>query len=224
MKRTAPAILAPWIFVHVNAAALAVWSLTGCLPTSANLQSARTIDKGQNRITPYVFQIDEAEPDGRDGREHLATAYGVLLGWGTGDNSELQFRFEHQKFDGEDDGVNFYSLGPKFSNGGEWFAFILPIGVYAATVVPTFSTIQLQPGIILTAPFGRYAELTGASKVIVPLESPEFSWGVVNLGMSLSSDVTRWAVMPEVAYTQNLGLPGEIPILTYGVALAIFTD
>jgi len=228
MKRDPQAFSVPRFFVHLRAAVFlatpAACSLTGCVPAAANLQSARTIDKGQNRITPYAFEVDRAEDDNYNGQRKLANIYGFLLGWGTGDDSEFQLRFEHQHYPGEDDGVNFLSLGPKFSNARDNFAFVLPIGFYSATVIPAWDTVQIHPGFMGTAALGRYMELTGATKAIVPLQSPSFTWAAFSLGMSLSNDVHRWALMPEVVYMTNVGANDATPLVTYGVAVAFFSE
>jgi len=197
-------------------------SMVACMPSSANLQSARTMDKGQTRITPYATATQEYEKDGST--SHVSDNYGVLVGFGGSERSETQLRFEQYRFggDGETDLLHFFAFGPKFELAENVLAVAVPMGVYF--IGNPLATLQFHPGLIATIPAARFLEINAAGKIIIPVGSPEFSWLVVNLGVSLSTDVTRWANVPEVAYTSPAVEGFDAGFLSYGVGVVLYTQ
>jgi hypothetical protein len=215
-------------FLHVLAAAAAIPSAatfsTGCVvPPTANMQSARTMEPRQFRLNPYYSRIEEKCEGAWDWkRERNATGYGALLGIGLSPNTEFQLRYERIELEADEDGYSFTSFGPKISAVEDILAFAIPVGLYWGGAYPAFDTIQLHPGAIATLPVNRYLEINAAGKLICPLNSVLYKWGVVNLGLSVSTDVTRWAILPEVGFAWNLSEDNSGSVFTYGIAVAFY--
>ncbi len=210
--------------LHVLAVAIALASVvtcaTGCfVPPTANMQSARTMDPEQFRLTPYWSPVEERyEGDS----ERIASDYGALLGTGVGPNTELQLRYDRIDLADDGDGYNFTSFGPKIGAVEDVLAFTIPVGLYWGGGIEFFETIQVHPGAVLTAPVNQYLEINTAGKLIFPLNADLYKWGVVNLGLSLSTDVSRWAILPEVGFAWNLSESDASSIFTYGIAIAFY--
>jgi hypothetical protein len=199
----------------------------GCFhPPMANMQSARTVVGSQVRIAPYYSAIDQdiddaasGESEGRDADE-----FGMLLGIGAGDGTEFQLRYDRfeQAQDG-DGGYNFTSLGLKMAAVKNVLAFTVPLGFYWGDDISTLETLEIDPSVIATLPLGDRFEATGAVRAIVPVNPDLVQRIVVNLGFSLSTDVSRWAIMPEVGYSVDVDDSDSDPFISYGLALVFFT-
>jgi hypothetical protein len=199
--------------------------LTGCLvPPMANMQSARCMDEKQHRITPYATAVDQSDgvSGDEDTKAHIANNYGALIGFGTSHNSEFQIRLDRIQPAGAGDGYNFTSIGPKFGVVEDVFALLVPFGLYWNGTAIAFDTIQFHPGAILTLPVNKHLEINTAGKVILPLSEGAIRWYIVNLGLSVSSDVDRWALLPEVGFGWSSREGVESHLFTYGISIAFY--
>jgi hypothetical protein len=185
----------------------------------ANMQSARTVERGEYRIAAYATGAEQSY-HGR--REPVANEYGGLFGFHAGARSELQIRFHRIQFTEDDDGYNFTSIGPKIGAVEDILAVALPIGFYWGADIDALQTFQVHPGLQLTAPLNKYLEVNTAGKFILPLNTDMQKWGVVNIGLGLSSDTSRWALLPEVGFAWNLSESDAASLFSYGVALAFY--
>lgn len=193
--------------------------MSGCfIPPSATMQSARTMEPRQVRVAPYAASINE-KYEGE--REEIGGDYGALLGIGTGSNAEIQLRYDRFQ-DTDGDGYNFTSFGPKFSVVKDRCAILLPVGVYWGQDISIFETVQIDPAVIGSVPVGKFAEINAAGKFVFPLNSDLWKWGVVNFGVSLSSDTSQWAVIPEIGFAWNLSEDDASSLFTYGIAFAYY--
>jgi len=194
-----------------------MWS--GCfVPPTAIMQSARVPEKGEMRITPYYSSVKES---GAGGSEDLVDQFGFLFGISAG-NTEWQLRYERTQFSGENDGYNFTSIGPKIAWFDNRFAFMIPAGLYWAEGVGG-DTFQIQPGFIGTVPIDRYVELSAAARYILAPSTDVDDWAILNFNAGLSSDVTRWAVIPEIGISWDVSTPDLDPLVNFSIALAVYT-
>lgn len=194
---------------------------TGCfVPPSANLQSARTMEREKVRLTPYWNAITETGPDS----EKLADEFGILAGVGMGHGTELQVRYDRIQLAGTGaDGYNFTSLGPKFSFANQHLAFLIPVGIYYGSGISAGETFQLHPGLIGTMPLEEFAEFSLATRLFLAPSNSVDEWFVLNFNVGFSNDTSRWAIIPEVGVSWNLSQDNQDPLINYGVALAYYT-
>lgn len=210
----------PWCIL-----AIAV-SLTagGCfLPPAANVQDARTVGAGRVRAAAYWSGLKDTDAAaGEDAK--LADEFGGIFGVGVSKSAELQFRLEKIDLVGEDDGYQFVSFSPKFSLVADKLAFMVPIGVYFGEGVGWQETFQIQPALIGSAPVSEKFEVNMSGRLVVPFNSDLYKWGILGFGIGVSSDLDRWAILPEVSYSIALGdNTDEISnILGYGLALTFY--
>ncbi|MEJ2721832.1 MAG: hypothetical protein P8181_11940 [bacterium] len=225
MRREPDRIMSPRWFLALAAFGVAALGLVGCVvPPTASMQSARCMDEKQHRIVPYMTAVERESgvSGGQVTHERIANDYGLLVGIGTKYDSELQIRFDRIQFVDDNDGYNFTSIGPKFGIVEDVFAVVIPFGLYWNGAGVFFDTIQLHPGMIVSLPVDKHLEISTAGKVIVPLSDAASRWYVLNLGLALSSDVDRWAVLPELGVAWGSGGGAGATLFTYGVSLAFY--
>lgn len=198
-------------------AALAIaMCCSACMPPMANLQSARTLGPDESRIAGYAGTIKEER---ESGSVTTAKAMGFLIGVG-GDWSELQFRMDRLQPPDTESSTTFLSLATKFRLVDDVLALHFPVGFYWGSV----NSLQLQPGAIATLPVSRYLQVNTAARVTVPLQTELDSWVVTNLGLGLSTNVERWAIMPEMGYAMNISRGSGNPLYTFGVGVTFYSD
>jgi len=197
---------------------LALGLFGGCVPPMANMQSARVAEKGETRFTPYAAAIKNSEEAGSE----KTANYGALVGFGAGSRTEIQLRYDRFNFP-DSDGINYLSIGPKMGNDSGTFAFLLPFGVYWGRFpLDGLATIQMEPGFVGTVPISRHLEVIAATKVIFSGTAGP-TWVVANFGLGFSSDVDRWALIPEVGIAH--GLRGmDVTMVSVGIAVETFTN
>jgi len=179
-----------------------------------NMQSARTLEKGESRLTPYFVQIQN-ETNASDPVYQV----GGMLGAGVNDRLEWQFRVDHfTAFKPEDDGYTFISTGPKIAVVEDRVAVVFPVGMYSTSI----ETAQIQPGIIVTPFSSRYVEFTAAARYIFAFHQDLSKWTVFNVGLGLSSDLNKWAIMPEIGIAKDMTNSEQKLLLSYGAALVFY--
>lgn len=193
---------------------------SGCfIPPMANMQSARTVEESQVRITPFYSAVEEKD----GGSEKVADEFGLLFGVGLGGKSEFQFRYDRFVFPEDDDGYNFTSLGIKVGAVKDILAFTIPLGFYWGSDVSIVDTFEFDPGVIATLPLGKSVELSGAGRLILPIDPDLVQRVILNGSVCLSTDVSRWALVPEVGYTVAIDDSKMDPLFSYGIGLVYFT-
>jgi hypothetical protein len=203
------------LFIEV---VILVLIVSGCYPPAATMQDARMVGKNNARLTGYWYGLEDAG----DGGEKVANVYGGLLGIGSSDRTEVQFRLDHFSFvgagDDEDSGYEFVSIAPKFGLSEDRLALLVPIGMYIENGI-SFETTQIHPTLLASQPVGRGFEVNAAAKVIFPFDQDYYTWFDVGVGVGVSSDLDRWMLLPEVSYTICLDEDEVDPVWTYGIAL-----
>lgn len=175
------------------------------------------MEEGEVRLSGYISPMEESET-----HEKFANQYGFVLGGGAGKRSEWQLRFDRFQFE-DDDGLNFTAMGPKIAAVKDRVAVMLPFGLYWGEEGVWFDTFQVHPGLIVTPFLNDYVELNVSGKVTVPILHPEMTkWGVATVGLGLSNDLEKWALMPEVGITTNLNGDDKETFVSYGVAVVFY--
>jgi hypothetical protein len=193
--------------------------LGGCLPPAANLQDARVMDKGQVRLTGFWSNLESAGAGG----EELADEYGGLIGIGGGSETEFQLRIERLALPDEGEGYEFISFGPKIGVIEDRLAVLVPVGVNVGEDVEWLETIQIHPALLGSIPLSRNFEINSAAKLIFPINGSMVIWLNFGLGFGISTDLERWAILPEVGYSRCLDESEIEPVFNYGIALALYT-
>jgi hypothetical protein len=204
------------LFVEV---VILVLIISGCYPPAANVQDARMVGKGGARLTGYWYGVENTGDEGGK----VANVYGGLLGIGSSDRTEVQFRLDHFDFVEDDDGdagYSFVSVGPKFGFSGDRLALLVPLGMYVGQDM-AFESIQIHPTLLATQPVGRSFEVNAGAKFMFPFNQDYYTWLSLNAGVGLSSNLDRWVLLPEVSYSICLDESEIDPVWTYGVALVI---
>ncbi|MDH3197740.1 MAG: hypothetical protein OEO21_05815 [Candidatus Krumholzibacteria bacterium] len=203
-------------FACVGVAALI---LGGCfLPPAGNVQDARTVGKGNVRVTGFWSGIDAHRQEG----DATADEFGALIGVGGSDRSEIQLRFERLDFRDEDEGYQFISLGPKFGLIEDRLALLVPIGWYLGEDIEWTETLQIHPGLLETFPVNPILEINAAQRLILPFSSNVWMWLNLGLGVGLSTNFDRWAILPEISYSVSLD-EKDTDVFSYGVAVVVRT-
>jgi len=199
---------------------LIVWLLFGgCfLPPAANMQDARLVGKDHVRAAAFWSGLNNAEEG-----EKSADEFGILLGAGLSDAAELQLRFERIDFVDEDDGYQFISLGPKLGLVKDQLAVLIPLGAYMGTDIDIQDTFQIQPAMIGTIAANESFEVNVSGRVALPFDSDLITWAILGFGFGISSDLDRWAIMPEISYSIALDEDDVDSFLGYGVGLCVRT-
>lgn len=200
---------------------VALLFLGGCfLPPAGNVQDARLVGKGNVRATAFWSGL-ESTGDGEG--EKVADEFGALLGVGVGDKTEFQLRFERFDFADDDYGYEFLSLGPKIGLIEDRLALLIPLGLYLGGDIESMETFQIQPGLLETALLNQYFEINASQRLILPFNQDLLTWLNLGFGVGLSTDLDRWAILPEVSYSICLDEEDADSILSYGVALVLVT-
>ena len=188
--------------------------LGGWMPPAASVQDARTIGKNNVRVTGYWFGLK----DTGDGGDKIANVYGGLLGIGAGERTEIQFRFDHFDFVDSDRAYDFVSVAPKFDLVEDQLALLIPFGLYADDGLRGDS-FQIHPGVLGTLQAGQFFEVNAAAKLMFPFDQEYLTWFNLGVGVGLSTDLDRWAILPELSYSICLNESEVDPVFSYGIAL-----
>ena len=210
----------PWCILAIGVCLTA----EGCfLPPAANVQDARTVGKGRVRAAGYWSGLKDTDAaPGEDAK--LADEFGGILGVGVSESAELQFRLERIDFAQEDDGYQFLSFSPKFGLVRDKLAFMVPIGLYFGGGLQWQETFQIQPSLIGSAPVNDNFEVNMSGRFVVPFNSDLYKWAILGFGFGVSSDLDRWALLPEISYSIALNDDADAisDILGYGFALTFY--
>jgi len=173
--------------------------ITSCVAPFSDLQSARLLGKGNIEVTPSYTSVsasDEGETD------HIQNHYGAQIGFGLAKFMDLRLRYEYISVPVDEDSVsvNVIGFGPKFCLAKNWLAFYVPIGfAFGGDVEDGSESWQIHPTLLATVPVAKYLEINPSVKVMIPFSSDAFDTLLAfNLGLAISSDVSKWAIRPEV--------------------------
>lgn len=202
-------------------------------PVNNQYEKARTLKKGNVEL---AGSFSGYSITGGGGSENTNTNFGFRAGYGITDKFDLKIRYERllpddgygskDIFDeGNITGVNYYSIVPKFSLIADKLSLLIPLSHYSFKKEldgkKTNGTLNsIAPQIIYT--------ITGEKN------KSDFSFGLkadgffgdgggggvllgITMGTGFSSDLTRWAIRPEV----GASFIGGGAFLSYGVGLQL---
>ena len=198
--------------------------IVGCAPiTFSNLQSAKMIRKGKFEYTPSFSSSINTNNFG------LQTAYGL--------NNKYNFRLRLERilidFDEfESDSSNFIdmsifnfkanithlSFGMKYQLLKNKSAIYLPISL---TMNDINSNIikQIEPTYIHSFTLGKYFEFNPSIKALIPLDSNFKDYLLAyNLGLGISSNLSKWVIRPEVGILSS-SEGGGLPHMSIGLSI-----
>lgn len=160
-----------------------------CVPVFSDLQSARTVGKGNVELTPFYSRTASVQ-----------SHFGINGAVGVSPTIDLRARFEHVfAFDDSDDlnsGVSVLAIGPKFGIIPNRIAFSLPIGTSFGEYAS--DNFQIHPTLLLTQPLVQDKfEMTLAPKYLIPFCENCTGNFAANLGLAYSRDLDLWAIRAE---------------------------
>jgi hypothetical protein len=175
-------------------------------PVNSSYESARTLNKGQVELTgnysSYTLRTEDEYED--KGTEKVNKNYGFRIGYGITPRFDLKLRYERlipalREDEEQLDGANYFALTPRYAILNNHLTAALDIGFYSYYLKEdrqSDAMFFITPRIILTYPSKKYFDLTLNAKMDV-LPSWGTYWGL-NLGCGISSDLTKWALRPEI--------------------------
>ena len=196
--------------------------IQGCAPVFSELQSARTVGKNRVEFTPSYSSVSFAA-DGE--REKTQKHAGLQAAYGISDKIDIRVRYERAWEEGGTmkEGISMGAIGPKFSFVEDKMAFYLPIG--RAFGEGTEDTWQIHPTFLFTMPVVKDKfDVTIAPKYLISFCEGCENLLAINLALSLSNDLNRWAIRPEYGMLFNPGEEGHFSQFSIGVSYAFGKD
>lgn len=187
--------------------------VSGCLPFVADHQSAALLPAGKTEVTPSISYVSLS---GEGETEHIQTHFGLRAAYGISRLIEVRGAFEHVDIEDADKGTNVIGLGPKVSLVPNRLAIYAPVGFITGGGVESGETWTAVPTLLFNAVTGNTFELTPSLKAFVPISGDDRDVFVgLHLGAGISSDLSRWALRPEVGVVRNPGEKGT----TWGLSM-----
>jgi len=171
--------------------------VTGCVAPFSDLQSAKLLGRGNVEVTPSYSSVSlTADGD----TQHIQSHYGVQAGYGLFGFMDLRLRYERidATIEEESIGVNVFGFGPKFRLLKNWLALYVPVGFAFGPDVESSQSWQVHPTLLATWALGKSIEINPSAKAMIPFQGDTGTLYAFNLGMALSTDVSKWAVRPEI--------------------------
>lgn len=158
--------------------------LASCAPVFSDLQSARTLKKGNFEGTPYYTNT------GADSKNKGASHTGFNFGLGLSDNIDIRGRLEYLWLNGEEGtGTFILGVGPKIGIVPDRISFFFPVGTTTQGGI-----WQVQPTLFLTQPIvADKFEITIAPKYIFSICEDCGNYFTTNLSLAFSKDLNKYA-------------------------------
>ncbi|GMQ24172.1 hypothetical protein Aoki45_08540 [Algoriphagus sp. oki45] len=184
---------------------------------TSTFQNAESVGKGKVEAVAWYTSTSAGFEGERDG---VLNIFGLMAGLGLSDKTEIRVRYDRLGLkEGEGEGFNNLTFGPKFSNETGRFAFYLPFGI----VFDEFDTNWMaEPSFILTFPIGENFLINATPSYMYPFGSEaNFDDGLVklNLGMEVKID-GDWRFRPEATLMYFAESIGDGHFLNLGIAAA----
>lgn len=178
--------------------------LTSCVAPFSDIQSAKLLGNGNFEVTPSYSSVSVSS-EGET--EHVQNHVGVQVGYGVLKFMDLRMRYERITGDIDEEesfGVNVFGFGPKFRLAKNWLALYVPIGFAFGNEIEVADTWQVHPTLLATWALGKSFEINPSAKVMIPLRGGEMdTLYAFNLGTAISTDVSKWAIRPEIGICTN---------------------
>ena len=196
---------------------LAAGGAVACVPPFSELQSARTLGPGRSEITPSYSIVRSSE----DGDSFEQRQLAVHAGIGMSERADLRLRLE--RITAEDEGeessaVYVLGVGPKFGLVPERLALYIPVGFAFGDDIDVGETFQTHPTLLGTVPLSSGLDLTGSTKVLVPLSGEGDALLAFNLGLGIGEGRSPVVFRPEIGMLINPGEDGRFWQFSLGVS------
>lgn len=202
----------PWSLVSLTLTTGSLMVTTvGCVPVFSDLQSARTLGKGELEATPYYTTTgNDSEFDG-------VTHLGGNFGYGINGRFDIRGRIESNWFNGEDNSnVTVVGIGPKLSILPNQVSLYLPVG--RALQKEISDTWQMQPTLFYTIPLvSEKVEFTISPKYLIPLCRDCGGNFATNFGFSFGKNLSNNAF--RIEYGRIFDSDGGLGQLSLGYSI-----
>lgn len=149
--------------------------------------------------------------------DHYSNQYGIQVGYGLGQNFDLQFRYGlTQYIDNSGRLHHQFTLGPKRAMLNDRLAIHLPVSfIFTSDYVRTSGSWELFPTLSFTQKIEQISELNGSITALIPLNrrlDRDAVFVALNLGMGLYLIPDKVALLSEIHLLKKLsrlGRPGS---------------
>jgi len=204
------------IYLLLIAALSALFGFQSCAPVFSELQSARLVGKNKFELTPLFSTVSAT---GENNTDHLQNELGLQAIFGLSDAVDLRFRSEViWAYAGDYYDANvIFGLGPKFRILENKIALSLPFGTVINSNI--WHEWQFQPTLLLTLPAIKdKLDITLSPKYIIPFCDDCDNFGAINIGLAISSDLSKWAIRPEYGHLYDFGSEGHVGQFSIGLS------
>lgn len=177
-------------------------------PVFSELQSARFVGQKHFELTPLFSSVSVS--DGKNS-ENIQTEYGLHATIGLTVKVDFQIKSEVVPYQGNDyfDTGFIVGLGPRISLIENKVALSLPF-------VGGFEW-EFQPALLLTLPaIPNKLDISLSPKYIFTICEDCQDFGAINFGLSISSDLSKWAIRPEYGRLFDFGEKGYVGQFSIG--------
>jgi hypothetical protein len=186
-----------------------------CVTVFSELQGARTVGEGNIELTPSFSSVsltDEGETD------KIQNEIGVQAAFGISPSVDIRARYEYIWLpDSDGENISVVALGPKFSLLKDHISFYLPVG--RALGEGTTESWELHPTLLFSLALKKdIIDLNLSPKYIISFCEECESLLAINMGLSISSDLNKWAIRPEFGLLYNPGETGHASQFSIGVS------
>lgn len=176
---------------------------TSCIvaPVNSHYESARSLQKNNLEATGSFTNYSFAE----EGVESINNNFGLRLGYGITDNLDVKLQYQWMRprdntIREDINGVNFFSIAPKYTFIDNMLALKVPFNYYTYTSQDgSDNAFSLNPTLIGTYPVNQHFEFGLATSYQIFFEEEDDFLGFA-LGFGFSQDLNRWAIRPEIGY------------------------
>jgi hypothetical protein len=192
-------------------------------PVMTSVESGRLVEEGKiegsvmysnykEKETEYEYYFDSNgnfhEQEGESKMQTMNNNYGARIVIG-GKKSNVGFHYEKMINRDHDFTVNYFSIEPKFriaQSRTSASAFSIPIGIYVPDEEGENPVYQLMPSFHFSYWGSKYFEFTFSPKMLFILNNfPSPPYLNMTAGFGLSSDLSKWAIRPEIGYSIYTG-------------------
>ncbi len=211
-------------FLLVGASSF-LFSCTTMLPLNNHYEKAGTLKKGNVELSGHLTRYD-VHHYGRKERTH--DNFGFRAGIGLTERFDLKLRYEKMQFTKNFDHritrADYFSLVPKLALVPERLSLLIPVSTFRVQSVAdnfhyTNRVSSIAPQLIYTYTNSRKTfDISFASKIDYLFELDDDSESNTFFGMTLgagfSTDLSKWAIRPEIGLASELD---DAKFISYGI-------
>jgi hypothetical protein len=159
-----------------------------------------------------VSVVEEGDSDKAQNQFGLQAAFGISP------SVDIRARYEYIWLpDSDGENISVIGLGPKFSLLKDHISLYVPVG--RALGEGTTETWEMHPTFLFSLALKKdIVDLNLSPKVIIPFCEECETLFAINMGLSISSDLNKWAIRPEFGLLYNPGETGHASQFSIGVS------